>query len=396
VKVSLYVHVPFCAGCCDYCDFYSVPVLNQDKRLDLYIERLLQDAALLFSTFSVSSITAVYIGGGTPSVLGAGGIKRLLNGLSGYWKGAKPGGGPGIYPAEITVEANPESADRGFLEACRGGGATRISLGVQSFCEKSRKAVHRVGEAGLLPERLALVSEIFPRSFSADLIAGLPFQDEKILLHDIEKLLSFNPGHVSLYSLTVEEGSALFDIVARGENIGLPLPDEADSLWIKGRDFLEQANFHQYEVSNFSLPGKESLHNIRYWRMENWLGLGPGASGTVFDDGKGTARRYTVKADVDAFLDRGNLSEAPGIIEESLDNSTLMKESLLMGFRYTKGPDLALFKKRFGKSLEETIPRTLENWNLRGLLQPNLKALNPEGLLFLDRFLIDAFDEIDQ
>ncbi|AEF80514.1 radical SAM family heme chaperone HemW [Leadbettera azotonutricia] len=391
MEASLYVHVPFCAGCCDYCDFYSAPVLRQDKRLNLFIERLLEDAALLFRSFRVDCIPTVYIGGGTPSVLGAEGIKRLLDGLSGYW----PGESRRDSPLEITVEANPESAGRDFLEACRDGGVTRVSLGVQSFSEKSRKAVHRVGEAGLLTGCLELVSEIYPRSFSADLIAGLPFQNEKILLDDIERLLSFNPGHVSLYSLTVEEGSALFDIVAQGEDIGLPPPDEADSLWIKGRDFLEQACFRQYEVSNFSLPGKESLHNIRYWRMENWLGLGPGASGTIFDD-EGTARRYTVKADADAWLKRETSSEPPEVIEESLDSLTLMKESLLMGFRYVKGVDQPLFKKRFGKTLEEAIPHTLEKWNARGFLRQGSMALNSGGLLFLDRFLIDAFDEIDQ
>jgi oxygen-independent coproporphyrinogen-3 oxidase len=162
-----------------------------------------------------------------------------------------------------------------------------------------------------------------------------------------------------------------------------------------GRDALEAAGYAQYEVSNFARPGKEVIHNIRYWRMENWLAAGPAASGTIIDDRAGRGFRYTVKPDVAAYLRRSRPAASPGWVTETLDRLTLMKESCLMGFRYAEGPDPELFRLRFGLDLEGLIPRTLAAWRRRGLLRPGKTALTREGLLFLDPFLIDAFRELE-
>jgi oxygen-independent coproporphyrinogen-3 oxidase len=310
---------------------------------------------------------------------------RLLAGLKRLWN--QP-------PVEITVEANPESAGAAFLRTCREGGVTRLSLGVQSFHEPSRRAVHRVGDGALLAERLCLVRDIFGQAFSADLITGLPWQDEAILREDMDRLLSYEPGHVSLYALTVEPGTPL----ALGKGEGLPEPDRADALWIAGRDLLEQRGYGQYEVSNFSLPGGEARHNIRYWRMENWLGVGPGASGTLIDDEAGRGRRFTVSPEVDAYLSQSReaLVNGAGVLIEDLDRLTLIKETLLMGFRYRQGPDAGLFHRRFGRSIEACIPRTIARWQDRGLLEADPLALTKTGMLFLDSFLADAFREAEQ
>jgi oxygen-independent coproporphyrinogen-3 oxidase len=398
VTASLYIHVPFCSGCCDYCDFYSLPVQKEDPRLSLYIERILSDAEAGLSRYGIGHIPTVYIGGGTPSVLGAGGISRLLRGLGSLLAGKDTG--------EITVEANPESAGRDFLAAALEGGATRLSLGVQSFHEASRRAVHRTGDGRLLPERLKGALEIFPGAFSADIISGLPFQDETVLLEDLEKLLSYGPGHVSLYALTVEEGTPLAEKSGRAarqdrrhgyrQGRGLPSPDEADRLWIRGRDFLEEAGYGQYEVSNFCLPGKESRHNIRYWHMENWLGLGPGASGTFVYEGNGGGEarglRRTVVPDADLWL-RGNTEELE--TEEALDTPTLIKETILMGFRYLRGPDTALFRRRFTRDIDRVIGRTMARWREQGLMRTDRAALTRAGLLLLDRFAVEAFEEME-
>jgi oxygen-independent coproporphyrinogen-3 oxidase len=363
--------------------------LPGDRRIDAFIETLLIDGEQTLRRRGVRHIPTVYIGGGTPSVLGAAGIRRLLAGL----KSILPEG-----VEEFSIEANPESADGPFLEACREGGLTRISLGVQSFYEPSRRAVHRVGDGALLPERLRLVSELFGENFSADLMTGLPLQDEAVLLEDLEKLLAFGPGHISLYSLTLEPGTPLEQrfrrapLAAEHPKAGepaLPSPDEADRLWIRGRDLLEQAGYEQYEVSNFARPGKRCRHNIRYWRMENWLGLGPAASGTIFDEAAGTGRRYTVRPGVEAYI-RG----AAEVRLEELDRPTLMKETLLMGFRWVEGPDPDLFRRRFGLPLEKAVPRTLDKWRRRGMLRQDRTALTREGLLFLNAFLLDAFGEL--
>ena len=275
VNVSLYIHVPFCASFCDYCDFYSVTAENDsDTRMDTYVKSVITDIKYQLEFFDVGEIITVYIGGGTPSVLGGRRIRLLLGALNAI---------PGFAPQEFTIEANPESADEEFLSACREGGVNRLSLGIQSFFEPSRLSVNRQGRAGMLEEKLALVLRFFPDGFSADLITGLPYQTEKIVLEDIRRLLAFKPAHVSLYSLSVESGTPL-DQKLNSKTVSLPEGDEADALWLAGRSALLEAGFDHYEVSNFALDGKRALHNIRYWLMESWLGAGPAASGTLINE----------------------------------------------------------------------------------------------------------------
>jgi oxygen-independent coproporphyrinogen-3 oxidase len=378
-SASLYLHIPFCVRKCAYCDFYSVPCKRDDPRLDALVERLLDDAGRWVHDFGIERIPTLYIGGGTPSLLGAVRIARLLSGLGQLWQEA---------PDELTVELNPESLDKALLMACRNNGVTRISVGVQSFYEPSRAAIYRAGSAARVLECLDMVQRVFGTAFSADLITGLPFQDETILLKDIKTLLAYQPAHISLYALTLEPDTPLAHMAQQDKRL-LPAPERADALYIAGRDALEQAGYSQYEVSNFALHKKRGAHNIRYWRMENWLGFGPSASSTMIDDDSGTGIRYTWKRDVDAYL----TGSAP--LAERLDQLILMKETLLMGFRYSDGPDLALFQKRFGQSLEACIPRSLAVWQSLLVNSPVHCALSKDGLLLLDRFLLDIFTELD-
>jgi oxygen-independent coproporphyrinogen-3 oxidase len=171
---------------------------DADPRLDAYIERLLAGAEELLRKFKLENVPTVYIGGGTPSILGPARMERLLSGMGILHDASQS--------AEFTVEANPESIDEDFLRVCRNGGVSRISLGVQSFHEPSLRAVHRAGfeSRSQIEAKLALVARYFPGTFSADLITGLPLQTKKILLSDIKRLLAFEPAHVSLYSLTLD------------------------------------------------------------------------------------------------------------------------------------------------------------------------------------------------
>jgi len=384
---SLYIHVPFCSQKCDYCDFYSVPITCSDAQtlMDPYIEAVLGDIEDQIRLFNVNSIPSVYIGGGTPSVLGAERITRFLTSIKTLLTSID------APPLEFTVEANPESTDEAFLQACVEGGASRISLGVQSFCEASRKAVRRQGSIRQLEDALALAARYFPLAFSADLITGLPFQTSAVVCQDIKALLSFPVAHVSLYSLILEPQTPLGKAVKQGA-VSLPPPDEADNVWIAGRDLLESSGFRQYEVSNFCLPNRTCAHNIRYWRMENWLGAGPAASGTIIDEKTGTAKRFTYPPIIGSYLKM----PAPRVnyaITEELDRTDLIKETLLMGFRYCEGPDKGLFKQRFGIKIEDCIPKTIALWSGRDFFQTGLKP-SKQGLLFVNRFLCDAFSEL--
>ena len=354
ISASLYIHIPFCASFCDYCDFYSVRKDDYNENyIDAFIESLIRDIKHQIVKFNINDIPTVYIGGGTPSVLGTN-IKPLLNALKLI---------PFFSPVEFTIEANPEYINKEFLELCFESGINRLSLGVQSFKQKSRDAVNRKGSIDNLKKGLDLVSG-FGCDYSADLITGLPFQD---ILDDIKNILSYGVRHISLYSLTLEKETPLYKKVKNKELI-LPDAEESDLLWLKGRDYLINAGFEHYEISNFAKDGKICMHNTRYWQMRNWIGAGPSASGTIIDGEK--AKRYTYSNDVEAYIKEPLLHTA---IYEELDKNLLLKERILMGFRLKECPDNAF---------KEYIPKTLAKWE------------GKDKMLFLNSFLQDAFAEI--
>jgi oxygen-independent coproporphyrinogen III oxidase len=380
VEASLYLHVPFCAGACDYCDFYSVRCERADPRQDAFVDRILAEIEAGLDREGIDAVPTLFIGGGTPTLLGAPRLKRLLEGTLALCP---------TRPAEITVEANPESLSEAVVAALAEGGADRISLGLQSLNQRSRAAVCRIGSIESSIHALDLISKTFTGRFSVDLIAGLPFQDDSSLRSDIRRVLDSGAAHVSLYSLILEEGTPLAERAGSGV-ADLPDEERSDTLWIEGRDALEEAGLAQYEVSNFARPGEECRHNLRYWRMESWLGFGPAASGTLVDEAAGTARRVTVPPDVDAWLAGKTVST-----EEAIDRTALMEEIFMMGFRTLAGVDAVLFKRRFGEPIETFIGNTLASWRRRGLAAEKIPALTREGLLFLDPFVLECLAEME-
>jgi oxygen-independent coproporphyrinogen-3 oxidase len=236
-----------------------------------------------------------------------------------------------------------------------------------------------------------MLGEIYGGAFSADLISAAPGQDEAALLRGIETLLRYNPAHISLYDLTLEENTPIYKNVMSGK-VRLPPLEKAESLWIAGRDFLEDNAYAQYEVSNFAKDGRRSVHNLVYWRMGCWLGAGPSASGTMIHESPGGAYGERRVVDPDA---RRYVSDSARILVEKLDSEALIKESFLMGFRCTSGPDEDLFKKRFKLPIESLAPETFSAWRERGLMREEAAALNGKGLLMLNRFLTDCFLEME-
>jgi oxygen-independent coproporphyrinogen-3 oxidase len=339
--------------------------------MDLYIKSVIEDIKYQLEYFNIDKVITAYIGGGTPSALGAQRLRVLLKALNAI---------PCFSPVEFSIEANPETLTEEFLSVCRKGGINRISIGVQTFNERARLAVNRIGQARLIEKQLKLVSKFFSGGFSADIITGLPYQNEKSVSEDIKRILDFNPSHVSLYSLTVEKGTPLEKNIKSGK-ILLPDGETSEFLWLTGRGALIDAGFDHYEVSNFALKGKRCLHNIRYWNMDGWLGAGPSASGTVINENDANAKRFTFASDLQLYINSPCVHNAA--IEE-LDSVALIRENLLMGYRLCEGMDGNKFRRRFGRAIEECIPQTLERWKEKDIM------------LFLNSFLIDAFSELSK
>jgi oxygen-independent coproporphyrinogen-3 oxidase len=347
---------------------------KNDDYIDSFISALIKDINYQIEYFNIGEIPTVYIGGGTPSVLGVK-MAPLFDALKKI---------PFFSPKEFTIEVNPESITEEFLSLCRQGGVNRLSLGVQTFHEPSRISVNRNGNVVLLENSLTMALRYFPRGqtgadLSFDLMTGLPYQDEKIVCEDIKRIRAFNPSHISLYSLTVEKTTVLEEKI-NAKKINLPDRDMADSLWLLGRELLENEGYNHYEVSNFALEGKKCLHNLRYWQMKNWIGAGPSASGTLINEENASARRFTYSKSLDEYIKTPLITSAHC---EIIDKKTLLKDTILMGFRCHEGVENELFKSRFGCSLEECIPKTLEKWEEK------------DKMLFLNSFLSDAFIEIE-
>jgi oxygen-independent coproporphyrinogen III oxidase len=382
MNASLYVHVPYCLKKCDYCDFYSVP-LSRDNVFSPYIETAAKEISLRKRIFGVDRWSTVYIGGGSPSLLKPLDIRALGAAIR------KDLAYDGDEAPEWTIEANPEDVTAEWLHACEEAGINRLSLGLQSLRDPALAAIGRRGSAASNLEALELAASDWKGRLSVDFIAGLPVLTDGELVEDLRRTLDYGPDHVSLYSLTIEEGTPLHGRI-RAKAIAMPDEDAATAQWIAGRDFLESGGLRQYEVSNFARPGFESKHNLTYWALRSYVGVGPGATGTICR-GK-ESFRYTDNRDIEAWT-RDPIAHAE---EESIGQTDTLAEAIIMGFRLSRGLDRKAFKDRFGVELSAVIGKTATKWQHKALLEISETRMNltQEGLLVLNRFLVDCLEEL--
>ena len=363
--LGLYLHIPFCRSKCDYCDFYSLP--GGEDRMDGYLRALLRQLEEAAPGAAGHSVDTVYVGGGTPTVFGGERLAALLAAVGRLYRMA-----PG---AEITCEANPDSAGEELLRALRRAGFGRLSLGMQSADAGELAAVHRRHTPEQTDAAVAAARRVGFENLSLDLICGLPGQTEESWRRTVEHALSLRPEHLSCYGLKVEEGTPLARRVATGEE----LPDDdaqADRyLWTVER--LARAGFRQYEISNFARPGYESRHNLRYWRLEPYLGFGPGAHS---DFG---GRRFAVPADLAGYL-AGEAVPAG----ETVSRRERGNEYLMLGLRTAAGIAGEEYRRRFGGDfapLEELLSRFAgHGWAERN---GDRWRLTPAGFLVSNRLI---------
>ena len=251
-SLGLYVHIPFCRSKCDYCDFYSLA--GQDDRMDGYQRALLQQILDTAPRTKKQVVNSVYIGGGTPTWYGEKRLLELISALKKRFNLSKD--------VEFTLEANPDSVDEKMLRRLRRAGVNRLSMGMQSACDRELAAVHRPHTFKQVEQAVKAARNAKIKNLNLDLIYGLPGQTEESWRASVEAALALEPEHLSCYGLTVEEGTPLARRVAEGES--LPSDDEQAGryLWTVAR--LAQAGLEQYEVSNFSRTGYQSRHNLKY------------------------------------------------------------------------------------------------------------------------------------
>ena len=354
MEISLYIHIPFCRQKCDYCDFFSIPASKNCLQPDRnYVTAVLNECRYFVKKYSITRWKTVYVGGGTPSRLSPELLSELVTGVKNLVSDKNVD--------EFTVEMNPEDITEGLLEAAEKSGINRISTGIQALDEKALLKINRHCTAKTAVSALKLLQKKWKHRLSVDFIAGLPGQTYKSFESQFEYIFKLNVDHISLYTLTVEENTPLYKKIKSGAVKWNP--SKADRMWILGRNILEKNGFFQYEVSNFSKKGSESLHNQAYWQQKNYLGCGAGACGTIYDS---PALRWNNTTSIqryeDFWLKNGELPEKIDEkklktvrTEEKLSREILEFEYLMTGFRMLEGVCAEDFEEKFGKSLEERL-----------------------------------------
>lgn len=348
----VYIHFPFCRSKCAYCDFNSLACAD-DATVFSYLTALKREIRFAGERFS-SRVDTVYLGGGTPSLMSPKQIESLFSVLSAAFSG--------YSPAEVSVEVNPESATEDVLRAFRDAGVNRVSIGVQSLSDENLRAVGRVHDAATARAAMDRAARIFG-NVSVDIIVGLPFDTEDIVKEELAEIAG-RVGHVSVYELTLEEGTPLARAADEGR-VWLPSDDETAEYLEIATDVLSGFGIERYEVSNFARPGTECLHNTGYWTREEYVGLGAGAHSLIRTCADGTPLpaeiRFASPKDIHAYIGGvncvGSFDDVPRADMNVLSPADVKWERIMLGLRMTRGIPEELLEGKDTSRVENFLRR---------------------------------------
>lgn len=343
-RTGIYVHVPFCRKRCPYCAFNTYD--SGFELIPRWVEGVLRELDLRLAAWPCAPVDAatLYFGGGTPSLLEPEQVARVVEGVRQRVR---------LRPdAEVTLEINPGTVDRGRLEGFRAAGVNRATVGVQSFDDEILVKIGRDHGADAARRTVATLREVGFDNLNLDLMFALPGQDQRLWAASVDEALAFGPEHLSLYNLTVEEGTP-FAALHREGQLDLPAEDVQRAMLLSARERCAAAGLHAYEVSNFARPGSEARHNSLYWTGEPYFGLGPGAhgfepGGGAGDETIGFGRRWWDLRSPRRWLAALDRAEVPEDGSELLDARAAADEALLLGLRMALGLDLDTLGRRFG------------------------------------------------
>jgi oxygen-independent coproporphyrinogen-3 oxidase len=369
---GVYVHWPFCLSKCPYCDFNSHVAAHIDQRR--WASALARELEHVRQATGPREVTSVFFGGGTPSLMEAATVGTVLEKIAALWYLGEG--------AEITLEANPTSAEAERFRGYRAAGVNRLSLGVQSLDDRELRFLGRLHSADEALAAIALARETFPR-LSFDLIYARPGQTPQAWGVELRRALDHVIDHLSLYQLTIEEGTAFARLYEKGAFV-LPDDEAAADLYALTADICGKAGLSAYEVSNYAKPGAESRHNLVYWRYGDYAGVGPGAHGRIGGTGGRIATRAlkTPGEWIAAVEEKGHGLEA----EELISPAEQGDEMMLMGLRLEEGVSLARHAELSGRALDPArIGALVEEGLLRR--EGDRIAATAEGRLVLDALL---------
>ncbi len=367
---GLYIHIPFCHSKCAYCDFYSVP---QHGMAAGFVDALCNELDTRLASWHCE-ISTVYIGGGTPSVLTDEMLSRIIGRL------------PRHEFEEFTIEVNPEDVTPARGRAWREMGIDRVSMGVQSLDDNILRAIGRRHSAGEAIEAFSMLRESGFTNISLDLIYGLPGLSVEGWRETLRRILDLQPEHLSAYSLSYEQGTRLNAMRLAGKIAETPA-EEVERMYEILTKAAREAGYNHYEISNFSLPGHEAVHNSRYWDMTPYLGIGPGAHGW-----DGATRFYNIPS-IKEYIAGDGLGSLR--IEEE-NESERFNDMVFTALRTSAGLDLAKVSAAFGAERSDEILRTARRRHLSAgnvILTPG-RLIIPESRWLISNDIISDFMEV--
>lgn len=351
MDISLYIHIPFCASKCNYCDFSSFPRI--EHLVPQYMDSLIAEMALYKEALRNYSIKTIFIGGGTPSHIGAEHIYRIMNYIHANYRTS------GL--SEITIEVNPGTVTKDKAKSYKDFGINRVSMGAQSFNDQMLKKLGRIHNSEEIYNSYRIIEGSGIENINLDLIFGLPNQKLNDAMESIRAAVALGVQHISHYGLIIEEATNFYSLLKAGK-LALPGEDEEREMYHRARNFLIQNGYDHYEISNFSLEGYESKHNLAYWDIEPYLGLGLSSHSYMNN------RRFFNSSSISNYIDllgKGRLAIEE---KEELDLDAEIEDYCIFGLRKIRGINKERFLHRFAIGIEELYADVIEKHVYNGLL----------------------------
>ena len=371
-SAGIYIHIPFCAVKCIYCDFYSIT--DRENSIPRFINAIVKEIETCTVDVSNWKLETIFIGGGTPSLLNGRNIESILNALERKYDLAQI--------KEWTMEANPGEAPLERLKDFRSLGINRLSMGVQSLEPDLLKFLTRIHSANQVFETYEHARNAGFENINFDLIYSMPGQSWEIWERDLLRVLDLKPEHISAYTLTLEKGTELYQFVKKGQ-VTMPDEDQTGEWFLNTHAILNSHGYSAYEISNFARPGMECRHNLHYWRIHPYLAFGPSAHG--FD---GSNRWGNVRS-LDQYLTQIESGNTLISMKESLTQKNLTNELIGFGLRMNEGIDLAQIPERYLNQFNTNLESARQKWSDVLILRDSSVSLTEKGMVYADAVGVD-------
>ena len=376
LTAGIYIHTPFCRVKCMYCDFYSVA--DKDFEMPSFFDALLKEIELCETDTNNWTIDTIFIGGGTPSLTDPRHIEKLIRTLESKFDLSNV--------TEFTMEANPGEAPAERLKAFYDLGVNRLSMGVQSLEPDLLQFLTRIHGPEAVFKTFDGARKAGFDNINCDLIFNIPGQTMDIWKRDLQTIIDLNPEHLSCYSLTVEEGTQLYQYVNRGK-VTMPSDDQSADLYLWTQSIMAENGYEQYEISNWSKPENECRHNLHYWEIDPYLAFGPSAHGF---DGK---IRFSNIRNLDGYIKNLGDGKSPRQDHYELSDKDRTNEMIGFGLRINNGVNLNQIPESFREAVNQSIIDNHSKWGGYLVIEDDRIKLTSAGFAFADGIAVDLMIE---